>query len=190
MGQIGAVVREVVEKLADGALGADRAAVALGEPLERGEGVLQPRAAGQGERFAHEPLERFADAAGPRGVGPTVGAGAAQAQEQVEVAELEHPAVLAGDAAHTGQIVSHEATNAALGCRREGGQRAPPARGALLAREQQGVEEDGAPAPAGTQGGQIQDPGAAGEVKPEPIRQQHERARRQRLGAGPGDEAA
>ena len=189
MHEVGTVVTDVLQELTNGPLGAQGAAVAMREVVQPREAALEPRAARQHQGLADELVERGADGRAAQGVRAGVRAGPPKPEQEVKVAELEDPAVLASDPPHPRQIVSHEATNAPLDGWRQDGHGAAPARGAFLAGQQQRIEEDSAVPPAGAQGGQVENPRAAGELEPEAIHQQQERARRQRLGGGPSDEA-
>lgn len=183
---VGPIAVALSEKLADHHLqppGGERLPEqALEPPHHVGEG--RPRGDVQGlphQLVGQLPHRYPADAgfaAAPSGVQPA---------DQVEVAQLEHPALAARQPFDPPHIVAHEGLNP----RRQGaGNRLEdpgPLADLLAPREQDRIQEDGPIVPTGLDGHEIEHPRLPLEAEPEPIGQEDEgprgggrRARRRR----------
>lgn len=173
MQAVGPIAAPLSEKLADRHLqppGGERLPEqALEPPHHAGEG----RPLGDGQGLPHQligplPHRHPADAgfaAAPAGL---------QAADQVEVAQLEHPALAASQPFDPPQIVAHEG----LDPRRQGaGNRLEdpgPLADLLAPREQDRIQEDGPIVPTGLDGHEVEHPRLPLEAEPEPIGQEDE----------------
>lgn len=110
-------------------------------------------------------------------------------ENQMEVAQLKHPAAALGEKVHTPKVVDDKSPNPCLRMRRNSGNNLFPPRRALLAGKEQGIEEESRMARAGLEGGQIQDPGLPCELEPKAIGQQDQRPAGDFLRTRPADKA-
>lgn len=186
MGEIRAIELKVHQELADSGLDAQRSTIATRQASQALDGSVQAWAVGEPKSTADELVNLFAHPTTAQRVANSA-APCHELQEQMKMAQLEHPPVLVGQLAHSWQIIGYQCLYPALDRGRDRRQGSLPTRGTFLAGKQQWVEESGFVTSTGLERGQVQDPRHACKLKPQSVGQQHERTARDPLWTGSRD---
>jgi len=170
---VGSIMMDVSEKLAH-----RHAHLACGQwlahsGLQASEGYLKERTIREFQRLASQMVQSLSDF--PSSQGLLVAAAAPlKLTDEVEMTELEDPAVLAGERFHASKVVGYHSLDAAFGRGWDGLKDLLPDLNILAAIEKQGIQEHGVIFGAGFQCHQIQYPGEAAEAKPQAVDQEHQ----------------
>ena len=183
MREVGAIEAQSLQELANGRLDAHGSAVGKRQATQPFQGTAQVLALGQFQCLANEFVDLFANRAATKGVAHTATMNL-ELEQQMELTQLQHPTMLAGELAHPGQVVDGHCLNTLLCLPRNGRKDLAPSGGALLAREEHRVEEYSVVASARFQCRQIQYPRHAVELEPQSVGKQHQRPARDSLGTG------
>lgn len=135
------------------------------------EGSSKRRTVGKLQSLTGELIESFSDFPAGQGLFASTSS-TLQLADEMEVTELQHPAILASQRLHAPEVVCHQGPNATLGLGCNSFKDLPPDHGVLPAREQEGVHKDSIILITGFKRHQIQHPREPSEAKPQPIDQQ------------------
>ena len=175
MSPIRSIVLDTVQEFSHYGLHTSGSAIGLSQAMQTRKDAVETRSFGQLQGIADELIDLFSYLAALEGA-PRPAAMDLELENQVEVAQLKHPAATVGEKLHATKIVDDESANPCLGLRRDSCKGMLPARSTLLACDEQGVEEEGGFSGAWLECGQIQDPGFACELEPKTIGQEDQRA--------------
>lgn len=163
--EVGAVAPQTFEELAHRRLDTLGPAVPLcqvSDAIERSSEAMSVR---QLQSATDQPVDLFADRAAAQRVAHTT-ALRLQLQKQVEMAQLQYPAMLMRELTHSRQVIHHHGANPALGVWWNGRHSHLPAGSTFLALQEQWIEEGRVVATAWLEGRQVKDPGHAVELEP------------------------
>ena len=177
MSPIRSIVLDTVQEFSHDSLHASGSARSLSQAMQTSKDAVETRSFGQLQSIADELIDLFSHLAALEGASWPA-AMDLKLENQVEVAQLKHPAATVGEKLHAAKIVDDESANPRLSQHRNSRKGLLPPRSALLACDEQGVEEEGGFSGAWLECGQIQDPGFPCELEPKTICQQDQWAAR------------
>jgi len=188
MGTVRPVIRDGLEEVAQDRLEPQRDGIHSRQLGQAGDKMPQAPFVWGFEGFADQLVEFFANSAASQSA-PGPFPLDLQFADEMKVAELKDPVMLFGNSLHAIQIVDDKRARPKLGFGGKMLEYLFPAKSALFARQEQGIEEDSGLSRTRLHGHEVEHPGPSAEVKAQAVGQEGERPAGKCLGIGAGHKA-